>query len=175
MIGFSMTSNRFTLKAERLVQLPSYRWLSIMPFDIDLRAVPLLPEALFAALMRDPVFLRPYIFRGDVHGPFPAGEIRTTDYERVSGAEARRRIVDKANSRASWMDAPDPPPQPVMEEAERAISAWPDAAAGFHLRVDCYLEAARRHDVGWVLWEFDEHIILDAEHGRGWFAVLGMD
>lgn len=168
-----MSSPPFALGTERIVHLPSYRWLSIVPFDID--AVPSEAEALFAVLLSNEVFNRPYIFEGRVHGPFAAGEIQRGDYVRKSGAEARRSILDAANAKASWMDAPDPPSQEVVDEITRELRAWPDAAAAFHLLVDCYLDEGRRHDTGWILWEFDEHIILDPALKRGWFVVLGMD
>ena len=45
-----MPTTPFTLGNQTLIHLPSYRWLSIIPFTIDTAAVPSDPEALFATL-----------------------------------------------------------------------------------------------------------------------------
>ena len=73
------------------------------------------------------------------------------------------------------MDETDPPAQDGVDEIIREARAWPDDAVAFHLLVDCYQADDRRHELGFILFEFNEHVILDAASGRGWFVVLGMD
>lgn len=166
---------QFKLLKERKKTLPGYRWLSIWPFNISCSEGSINNSTVFEELVESEAFNRPYIFNGPTHGPFPPGELKGTDYERISSEDAKQNIKMALVNQASWMDAPNPPDAETLLEIDTWLDEIPDALTSYRLLIDSYTDQERLHEVGWVLWEFNEHVVIDISNGRGWFIVIGMD
>jgi hypothetical protein len=72
-------------------------------------------------------------------------------------------------------DAPDPISGETLDELDAAFREWSDHARCYRLTVDCYLASERCHEIGWILFEFNERVILDSDMETGWFVVIGSD
>jgi hypothetical protein len=175
------TKNQFWTSIRPVVDwvwsLPSYRWLVISTYELMLPDDIDEPLMALRVLLNDSVYANSYgVFEeGNYHGPYPLGSLLTSDFCRIGSNKAKRDIVQSIVGTATWMAEPDPPTSEDLVEIRAALAEIPDDIASYKLTLDPYVDKDRLHELGWIMWEFNEHIFIDMKGERLWIVVIGMD
>lgn len=157
--------------------LPSYRWLSVWPYRIHGAGSDASASELLAVFLRSEAYAEPYVrlVNEPAHGPYPFGSITPADFREEPAGSVASNVLAAVMGEASWMSDPDPADEAVQIAIRQRLAHFDPGDSAFHLELDPHEDADRLHEAGWIIWEFNEWIVINADREILTVVVIGMD